>query len=76
MSHHSAGAAADGLDNDVLSQAVLLSQGRGKAHRDDGNGDGRFEHLAHLQSQIGRGGRKEHHHQDAHRHRIEGYFLK
>ena len=65
---------ADGLDDDVLAQHVLLAQHGAHAHGDDGNRDGGLEDLAHAQPQIGSGGREDDGHGDAHEHRVGGDF--
>ena len=54
---------ADGLDNGVLTEHVLLARERTHSHGDDGDRDGRLEHLAHLQPQIGSRGREDDGHQ-------------
>ena len=67
--HHGARAGANRLDDDVLAQCLAALCRRGYAHGNDGNRDGRLEHLAHFQPQIGRSRRKQHRHQHAPRHR-------
>ena len=68
--HDGAGAAADGLDDHVLRQAVLFLERSGQAHGDDGDRNRRLEHLPDLQAQVGRRRREQHHHQNADAHRI------
>ena len=67
--HDSARASSDTLDDDVLAESVLALCRRGKADCDDSDGDSGLEDLAHLQSQIGSGGREEHRHEHAPGHR-------
>ena len=46
--------------------------GAGQAHGDDGDGDGRLEHLPDLEAEVGRRGGEQHHHQDADADGIRG----
>ncbi len=63
--HDDARAGADALDDDVLAQRAFLFGGTGEADRQDGDRNGCLEHLAHLQAQIGRGGREDDRHDQA-----------
>ena len=60
--HHSTAAAANALDNHILRKSLLEAQGARKAHRNDGNGNGRFKYLAHLEAQIRGGSAEQNHH--------------
>ena len=62
------GAASDGLDDHVLPQSFLLPQGTGEPHGYDRYRDCSFEDLSDPQSQVGRRGGKQDHHQDTHYH--------
>ena len=70
--HDGAGAAADGLDDDVLGESVFLLEGAREAHGDDGDRDRRLEHLPDLEAEVGRRGGEQHHHQDAETDGIRG----
>ena len=59
------GATADGLDDHVLGQAVVLLERAGEAHGDDGDRNRRLEHLPDLEAQVGGCGGEDHHHQNA-----------
>ena len=72
--HDDARAGTDGLDDDVLAQSMFALGGARDSDSNDGDGDGGLEYLAHLQAQIGSGGRKEDGHADAPRHRPHVYF--
>ena len=63
--HNHAGAGANGLDDHVFRQRALAFGDSGDTHGDDGNRDGRLEHLTEAQAGIGRGGGKDDRHQDA-----------
>ena len=54
-----AGACSDGLYHDVLSKRVLALGGARQSNGDDGDGDGGFEHLAYLQTEVCRGGAED-----------------
>ena len=72
--YNRAGAAADGLDNDVLAQALLEPKGSCKAHSDDCNGDSSLKHLAHLEAKVCRRSTEKDNHQDTHSHGIGSGF--
>ena len=46
---------SDRLYDHILPQGVFLAERAGKTHGDDGDGDGGFENLSHLQAEICRG---------------------
>ena len=72
--HDDARAGTDRLDNDVFAQCVFAFGGTRYADGNDGDGDGGFEYLPHLQPQIGGCGRKEDGHQNTPCHRPGIYF--
>ena len=72
--HDDARAGTDRLDNDVFAQCVFAFGGTRYADGNDGDGDGGFEYLSHLQPQIGGCGRKEDGHQNTPCHRPGIYF--
>ena len=53
--HHTARAAADALDDDVLRQRVVLARQSREAYGDDGDRDGGLKHLSDLQAEVGGG---------------------
>ena len=55
---HHARAGADALHYYILAETVLLSESPRHADGYDRNGNGRFEHLSHLETEE-RGGRRE-----------------
>ena len=73
-SHHHARGRADRLDHDVLLQDVLLAQTRRDANGQDGDGDGRLEHLTDFQAQVGCRGRKDDGKEDTHQEGIACHF--
>ena len=66
--HHGSGAASDGLDDDILPQTFLFAECACQTHRYDRDRDRRLEHLPHAQSQIGRRGGEDDHHQQSKGH--------
>ena len=70
------GACADGLDNGVLSERVLLSEDGAHADGDNRYRYGRLEHLPHFQTEISRSRREEDGHDEPHRNRIGGNLLR
>ena len=72
--HHSTGAASDGLDDDVLAERALFAQGAAHTDGDYRYRDRRFEHLADLQSEVGRRRGEYDDHNEAHHYRIRGHF--
>ena len=74
--HDYAAAGSYALDNHVLPQGVLLAQRSADAHRQDGNRDGRFEHLANLEAQVCGCGTEQHGHQKTHPDTVQGYFFR
>ena len=72
--HHGAGTAAHALDNHVLAKPLFEAQGAREAHGDDGDGNGRLEHLAHLKAQVRRRGTEKNDHQQTDGHGIRSGF--
>ncbi len=62
---------ADGLDNDILSQHIFTAGKVTHAHRDDGDGDSRFEDLPDPKAQVGGGGGKDDGHHNTEQDRIK-----
>ena len=58
------------LDDDVLTEHILLACHGAHAHGDDGDGDGGLKDLAHLQSEVGGCCREDYGHQHTHTHRV------
>jgi len=72
--HHGSRTGAYALNDDVFGQGILAFGSCRNANGNDGNGDGSLENLAHLQSEVGSGGTKEHRHEHAPRDRPAIYF--
>ena len=60
--HDHAAAGPDALDYDVLPEGILALESSGDAYGEDGDGDGRLEHLAHLEAEVCGCGRKQYCH--------------
>ena len=68
--HDDAGAGTDALNDYVLPEGILLAQGAGKAHGNDGDGDCSFENLAYFQAEICRGSTENNAKHQAHGHGV------
>ena len=67
---------ADGLDDDILPEHVLLAQHVAHAYGNDGDGYRRLEDLPDFQAEECRRGREDHGHDYAHRHRVGRHFAR
>ena len=72
--HHGSRAASDGLDDDILAQAALLSESSCQAGCNDGDRNGRLEYLADLEAEIGCRRREDDDHHNSDAYGIEGHF--